>query len=78
MENPGSGSYRIQIRQKQDLDPVYPDLDPDLPDLDPAKPDADPVSAGAGYGSCRIQGSPWTLQSGSGSTYKVKHIPFIQ
>ena len=61
--------YRIQqIRQLPDLDPVYPDLNPDLQDLDPAKPDPDPVSAGSGPGSCRIQGSPWTIRSGSGST----------
>ena len=47
MENPGSGSYRIQIRQKQDVDPVQPDLDPVNPDPDPDKPNPDPVAAGS-------------------------------
>ena len=50
------------------LDPVQPDPDPvasesasGVPDLDAAIPDPDLVSAGAGSGRCRIQGSPWTL-----------------
>ena len=44
MENPGSGSYQIQIRQQPDLDP---DRDPAKPDPDPDKPDPDPVAAGS-------------------------------
>ena len=70
MENPGSGSYRIQIRQQPDPAPdvagsrsgcyriqilMLSDPDPAKSNPDTDKPDPDPVAAGsAGYGKSHI------------------------
>ena len=69
MENPGSGSYRIQIRQKPGLDPVYPDLDPVNPDPDLDKPDPESVAAvSAGSGKLWILSHFLSDNLGSGQT----------